>query len=64
MARGAEKNKKILYKYVKLERKVQDGVPSLVSNLGRLVATDKENAEVLSKCFASVFSGNFSSHSP
>ena len=42
MARDATKNKKSFYKYLNQNRKVQKGVSSLVSNSGRLVATDKE----------------------
>jgi len=35
-----------LYWYINWKRKVQEGLPSLVSNKGRLVTTDKEKAEV------------------
>jgi len=34
------------YRYIKRKGKVQKGLPSLVSNTGRLVKTDKEKADV------------------
>ena len=47
LARDAKKNKKGFYRYLNQNRKVQQGVPSLASDTGRLVTTDKEKAEVL-----------------
>ena len=44
--------------------KVQESLPSLVTYIDRLVATDKEKAEVLKDVFDSVFTSNCSMHSP
>ena len=50
-AGNARKNKKGFYRYLSQKRKVQEGVPPLVSYTGRLVTADKEKAEVLTKFF-------------
>jgi len=42
--------------------KVKESVPTLISKTGKLVIMDKEKAEVLNNFFASVFTGNLSSH--
>jgi len=42
LARGAVKDKKGFYSYVNWKRKVQEGVPSLVSNRGRLLTMDRK----------------------
>jgi len=55
------KNHKGFYGYVHQKRKVKECVPSMMSKTGKL-KTDKEKAEVLN-IFASVFTGNISSHS-
>ncbi|KFM04153.1 hypothetical protein AS27_10717, partial [Aptenodytes forsteri] len=62
LARDTKNNKKGFYRYVNHKRKVKESVPSLMSRTGKLVATDKEKAEVLNNIFASVFTGNLSSH--
>ncbi|KAK4828824.1 hypothetical protein QYF61_000881 [Mycteria americana] len=62
LARDAKNNKKGFYRYVSQKRKVKESVPSLMSKTGKLLTTDEEKAEVLSNFFASVFSGNLSSH--
>ena len=61
LARDA--NKKGFYRCVSQKRKVKESIPPPpVSKTGKLVATDKEKAEVLSNLFASVFTGSLSSH--
>ena len=62
LERGARKNKQGLYRYIKWKRKVQEGIPSLKSNTGRLLSMDK--AEVLKNIFSSVFTSDCSTHSP
>ncbi|PKU32216.1 rna-directed dna polymerase from mobile element jockey-like [Limosa lapponica baueri] len=57
------KNKKGFYRYVSQKRKVKESVYPLMSKTRKLVTTDKEKAEVLSKFFVSVFPGNLSPHS-
>ena len=47
MAKGAKKNNKGFYKYLNQKRRVQESVPPLVSDTGKLVTNDKEKAEVL-----------------
>jgi len=61
LARDAKKSEKGFYRYVIQKRKVKESVSPLLSKTGKLVTTDKEKAEVL-KFFASVFTGNLSSH--
>jgi len=62
LARDAKNNKKGFYRYVSQKRKVKESVSSLMSKTGKLVTMDNEQAEVLSNFFASVFTGNLSSH--
>lgn len=50
LARGTKKNKKVFYGYVSQKNKVQKGVPSLVSNTGRVVRTDKEKRGIQHFC--------------
>ena len=64
MARGAKKNKKGFYRYINWKRKVQEGIPFLVSNTGMLVTTGKEKAEVFTNIFALVFTSACSTHGP
>ena len=59
MARSAKKNKKGFYSYFSQKRKVQEDVPPLVSDTGRLVTIDKEEVEVFNNIFASVFSDSW-----
>jgi len=40
LEKGVKKNKKGFYVYINWKRKVQEGVPSLVSSTGRLVTMD------------------------
>ena len=64
LARNAKNDKKVIYRYINCQRKVQKGIPHLVSNTGRLITTDREKADVLINLFTSVFTGNFSAQSP
>ncbi|KFQ71317.1 hypothetical protein N335_05210, partial [Phaethon lepturus] len=56
------KNKKDFYRYVSQKRKGKESVAPLMSKTGKLVTTDEEKAEVLNDFFASVFTGNVSTH--
>ncbi|GAB0183552.1 hypothetical protein GRJ2_000820500 [Grus japonensis] len=60
LARDAKNNNKGFYRYVSQKRMVKESVPP-VNTTGKLVMTDKENMRY-STTFASVFTGNLSSH--
>ncbi|KAK4807047.1 hypothetical protein QYF61_018388 [Mycteria americana] len=62
LARDAKYNKKGFYRYVSQKRKAKESVPPLMNTTGKLVTMDEEKAEVLNNFFASVFTGNLSSH--
>ena len=64
LARDAKKNRKGFYRYLNQKSQVQEGIQPLASDIGKLVATDKEKAEVLINSFASVFSDNCLPHGP
>jgi len=49
LAKGIKKDKKGSYTYINWKREVQESVHSLASNIGRLLTTDKEKAEVFNK---------------
>ena len=51
LARDAKKNKKGFYRYLNQKGEVQQCVPTLVSDTGRLVTTDKETVGVLNNFF-------------
>ncbi|KFQ86757.1 hypothetical protein N337_09865, partial [Phoenicopterus ruber ruber] len=63
LARDTKNNKKGSSRHFSQKRKVRERVPHLISKTGKLVTTDEEKAEVLNNFFASVFTGNLSSHS-
>jgi len=47
LARSAKKNKKGFCRYINWKRKVQEGVPPLVSNTARLVPRYRKKAEMI-----------------
>ena len=51
LAKDAKKNKKGFYRYFNQKGEVQQCVPTLVSDTGRLVTTDKETVGVLNNFF-------------
>ncbi|KFZ68978.1 hypothetical protein N338_01487, partial [Podiceps cristatus] len=61
LARDAKNNKKGFYRYVSQKRKIKESIPTLMSRTCKLVSMDEEKADVLN-IFASVFTGNLSSH--
>ena len=61
-ARDAKNYKKDFCRYFSQKRKVKESVLTLRSKTSKLLATDKEKAEVLYNLFASVFIGSISSH--
>ncbi|KFV50335.1 hypothetical protein N328_01276, partial [Gavia stellata] len=60
LARDAKNSKKGIYRYVSQKRKFKESIPPLMSKTGILVTMDEE--KVLKNIFASVFTGNLSSH--
>jgi len=62
LERDAKNNKKGFYRYVSQKRKVKESMFPLMSKTGKLVTTDEYKAEVLKNIFASVCTGNLSSH--
>jgi len=62
LTRDAKNNQKGFYRYVRQKRKVKESAPALMNATGKLATTDYEKAEVLNNFFASVFTGNLSSH--
>jgi len=51
------KNKNGFYRYIGQKRQAKESIPSLVNEKGELATTAMEKAEVLSECFASIFTG-------
>ena len=60
LARDAKNNKKGFYRYVNQKRKGKESIIPLMNKHGDLVSTEEEKAEVLTKIFASIFTGNLS----
>ena len=57
MARHVKNNKKGFFRYITRRRQIKESVSPLINEDGELASPDREKAEVLSKCFASVFTG-------
>jgi len=57
LARDARNNTKGFYRYIGMRRQMKEGIPPLIKQDGELASSDMEKAEVLIKCFASVFTG-------
>ena len=55
LARDMKNNKKGFYRYIGKRRQAKESVPPLINEMGELASSDREKAEVLNKCFASVF---------
>ncbi|KFV09259.1 hypothetical protein N339_03103, partial [Pterocles gutturalis] len=62
LVRDGKNNKKGFYRYIGRRRQSKESVPPLINEKGELASSDMEKAEVLSKCFASVFTGGRASH--
>ena len=62
LARDVKDNKKGLYRYIDRKRHAKESVPPLMKGNGELASSDIEKAEVLSECFAAVFTGCQASH--
>ena len=56
------KDNKRFYRYVGRRRQAKESVPPLMKGNGELASSAMEKAEVSSKCFASVFTGDQASH--
>ena len=56
-ARDVKNSKKGFYRYIGRRRQAKESVPPLINETGKLASSDMEKAEVLNKCFASVFTG-------
>ena len=57
LARDVKDNKKDIYRCIGRRRWAKKSVPPLMKGNGELASSDIEEAEVLSECFASVFTG-------
>lgn len=63
LAQDANNNKKGFYRYLNQKRKIKESTTSPKNMTGNLVKKGKDKAEVLNNIFASVYTGNLSSHS-
>lgn len=57
LARNMKDNKKGFNRYIGRRRRAKESVPPQMKGNGELASSDTEKAEVLSECFASVFTG-------
>ena len=62
LVRDVKDNKKGFYKDIGRRRWANESVPPLMKGNGELASSDREKAEVLNECFASVFTGGQASH--
>ena len=62
LATDVKYKKKGFYRYIGRRRQAKESVSPLINEDGELAFSDKEKAEVLSECFASVFTGDQVSH--
>jgi len=58
LTRDVKNDKKEFYRYMGRRRQTKESVPPLINENRELVYSDMEKAEVLNKCFASVFMGD------
>ena len=58
LVRDATDNKKGFYRYIGRRRQAKESVLPPMKGNGELASSDIEKAEVLSECFASVFTGS------
>lgn len=61
LARDVSSNRKIFYRCTSDKRKTRLNVSLLWKNMGDMITQDMEEAEVLNKFFASIFTVKFSS---
>lgn len=57
LARDVKSNKKGFYRYIDRRRQAKESIFPLINKTRELASSDMEKAEVLSKCFASAFTG-------
>ena len=58
LARDVKNNKKGFYWYIGRKRQAKESVPPVMKGNGELASSDIEKAQVVSECFASVFTGD------
>jgi len=56
-ARGVKNNKKGFFRCISRRRQIKESVPPLINEDGELASSGMKKAEVLNRCFASVFTG-------
>ena len=57
LVRDVKDNKKGFYRYIGRRRQIKESVPPLINEDGELASSGIKKAEVLDRCFASVFTG-------